>query len=144
MNVLDLPVVLDEFKVLRGKTYFTLIVPSTHAIGTKVEMRTSVNIVAFSQEDYRTIIQLSPEAKGVVAVGKQGFDVIYIRECSLRHVLQAEWKLHYGPNNMREYLTGIDTPDGVDGFVKIIFVKRRDPSLKELNKLYAKEKSEDD
>lgn len=144
MNVLDLPVVLDEFKVLSGKPYFTLIVPSTHAIGTKVEMRTIVNLVAFNQDDYQTIIKLSPEAKSVVAIGSQGFDVIYIRECSLRHVLKAEWKIHYGPSSVREYLEGIATPNGADGFVKIIYVKRRDPSLKELNKLYAKEKSEED
>jgi hypothetical protein len=138
MVVLDLPVSLTDYKTLKNRPSFTIIVPSDSIVGESLTMSTLVNVLAFSLTDLEKL-KVS-DSKGVSCLAKSGYDINYIRECALRNVVSWEWKDNHGPSCVEDFIYATENPITLDDYVKIIFVKKQIVSLQELNKKYASEK----
>lgn len=94
-----------------------------------------IRAVAFEDAEYSAFMANEIKPQDLVATDAKYLEIGYIRETCLRDVANFEWRLNYGPENLKDYQKLIKSTNGTE-YVKIINLCTPDYSLKSLNERY--------
>ena len=125
-KVLRIPV--SDYELLKQVSLFCIIQDPESEFSKQTSLETLLKLSIQDDEDWF-------EDEEAPEVYQKFYDVNYVRECRLRHVMPQEWKLMYGPRSMTTF-QAYNHIDDINKPVKLYCFQRIEHDLKQLRQEY--------
>lgn len=141
-----MPCPKSDFALIDGNKYICCVFAMTernHPIN-QITCDTLARLLVVEDEEFYSFLEDSrgKESVSIKPLQVLYYDIEYVRECRLKHVLRKEWKLNYGPNSYLEYVKLKGDSITPDSRIKVIAMERVSYNLDDLNKKYKNDRSQ--